>query len=227
MAAAPVVIAAMEPAQSALTSRKSWPKIRCCSPSQDLEAVEGKERQNRANITNSVCSHLSFNPPTPAFAKAGAAPGTTAGVEPVFVGLPLPCLPPAPTRHQGHSHSMSQPHCTRQTLQRSPGLKPLKCLKPSAAAWTRHSGHSPLLLRAFQPAICQSLKMPKTLRDSFDQTLRPLSSVVKGVQACRLPGRLPGLKCLKRCAAASSRHSGHCPLLLRAFKPAVCQASNA
>ena len=92
MAAAPVVIAAMEPAQSALTSRKSWPKIRCCSPSQDLEAVEGKERQNRANITNSVCYHLSFNPPTPAFAKAGAAPGTTAGVEPVFVGLPLPCL---------------------------------------------------------------------------------------------------------------------------------------
>ena len=226
MAAAPVVIAAMEPAQSALTSRKSWPKIRCCSPSQDLEAVEGKERQNRANITNSVCYHLSFNLPTPAFAKAGAAPGTTAGVEPVFVGLPLPCLPPAPTRHQGHqghSHSMSQPHCTRQTLQRSPGLKPLKCLKPSAAAWTRHSGHSPLLLRAFQPAVCQSLKMPKTLRDSFDQTLRPLSSVVKGVQACRLPG----LKCLKRCAAASSRHSGHCPLLLRAFKPAVCQASNA
>ena len=159
MAAAPVVIAAMEPAQSALTSRKSWPKIRCCSPSQDLEAVEGKERQNRANITNSVCYHLSFNPPTPAFAKAGAAPGTTAGVEPVFVGLPLPCLPPAPTRHQGHSHSMSQPHCTRQTLQRSPGLKPLKCLKPSAAAWTRHSGHSPLLLRA-----CFSLPFVKALK---------------------------------------------------------------
>ena len=130
-------------------------------------------------------------PPTPALAKAGAAPGTTAGVEPVFVGLPLPCLPPAPTRHQGHSHSMSQPHCTRQTLQRSPGLKPLKCLKPSAAAWTRHSGHSPLLLRAFQPAVCQSLKMPQTLRGSFDQTLRPQPSVVKGVQACRLPGLTP------------------------------------
>ena len=28
------------------------------------------------------------NPPTPAFTKAGAAPGTTAGVELVFVGLP-------------------------------------------------------------------------------------------------------------------------------------------
>ena len=72
---------------------------------------------------------------------------------------------------------------------------------------------------------CSSLpfarpQMPKTLRGSFEQALR---HVVRGVQACRLPG----LKCLKRCAAASSRHSGHCPLLLRAFKPAVCQASNA
>ena len=66
-------------------------------------------------------------------------------------------------------------------------------------------------------------QMPKTLRGSFEQALRPLPSVVKGVQAYRLPG----LKCLKRCAAASSRHSGHCPLLLRAFKPAACQASNA
>ena len=65
--------------------------------------------------------------------------------------------------------------------------------------------------------------MPKTLRGSFEQALRPLPSVVKGVQACRLPG----LKCLKRSAAASTRHSDHCPLLLRAFKPAVCQAPNA
>ena len=59
--------------------------------------------------------------------------------------------------------------------------------------------------------------MPKTLRGSFEQALRPLPCVVKGVQACRLPG----IKCLKRCAAASSRHSGHCPLLLSAFKPAT------
>ena len=122
---------------------------------------------------------------------------------------------------------------------RLPGLK---CLKRCAAASSRHSGHCPLLLRAFKPAVC-CLSLPfarhsnallrafkafarpqiKTLRGSFDQALRPLPSVVKGVQACRLPG----LKCLKRCAAASSRHSGHCPLLLRAFKPAVCQASNA
>ena len=91
---------------------------------------------------------------------------------------------------------------------RLPGLK---CLKRCAAASSRHSGHCPLLL------------MPKTLRGRFEQALRPLPSVVKGVQACRLPD----LKCLKGCAAASSRHSGHCPVLLRTFKPAVCQASNA
>ena len=58
-------------------------------------------------------------------------------------------------------------------------------------------------------------QMPKTLRGSFEQALRPLPSVVKGVQACRLPG----LKCLKRSAAASTRHSGHCPLLLRPQMP--------
>ena len=187
---------------------------------------------------------------------------------------------------------------------RLPGLK---CLKRSAAASTRHSGHCPLLLGAVSVSVCLPVsvrlsaclsvclpvflsaclpvclsvcpsvsvsvnvgqcrsmppvclpacsslpfarpQMPKTLRGSFEQALRPLPSVVKGVQACRLPGlkclkrcaaassrhsshcplacRLPGLKCLKRCAAASSRHSGHCPLLLRAFKPTVCQASNA
>ena len=65
-------------------------------------------------------------PPTPAFTKAGAVPGTTAGVEPVFAGLPLPCRSPAPT-------------------------------------------------------------MPKTLRGSFDQALRPLPSVVKGAQSRLAP----------------------------------------
>ena len=91
-------------------------------------------------------------------------------------------------------------------------LPALKCLKRCAS---RHSGHCPLLLRAFNCVPFARPHMPKTLRGSFEQALRPLPSVVKGIQACRLPG----LKCLKR--------SGHCPLLLRAFKPAVCQASNA
>ena len=74
---------------------------------------------------------------------------------------------------------------------RLPALKRLKPLKPSAAASTRHSGHCPLLLRAFKPAVCQS------------------------------SGHCPRLKHLKNSAAASTRHSGHCPLLLRAFKPGI------
>ena len=143
---------------------------------------------------------------------------------------------------------------------RLPALKRLKPLKPSAAASTRHSGHCPLLLRAFKPAVCQpsgdcppvcqrqftalccyrrssvpfaspqTPKTLKTLRGSFDPALRPLPSVVKGLQACRLPAVRPlpalkRLKPLKSSATASTRHSGHCPLLLRAFKPAVCQPS--
>ena len=34
-----------------------------------------------------VCVYIYIYPPTPTFAKAGAAPGTTGGVKPVFVGL--------------------------------------------------------------------------------------------------------------------------------------------
>ena len=153
----------------------------------------------------------------------------------------------ASSRHSGHCPSVVK----GVQACRLPGLK---CLKRCAAASSRRSGHCSLLLRAFKPAVCQASnaynaarqlragipatalccegrsslpfarpQMPQTLRGSFEQALRPLPSVVKGVQACRLPG----LKCLKRCAAASSRHSGHCPVLLRAFKHAVCQASNA
>ena len=77
------------------------------------------------------------------------------------------------------------------------------------------------------------------VRQLQNPPLRPLPSVVTGLQACRLPAvkplpsvvkgvqacRLPALKRLQPSAAASTRHSGHCPLLLRAFKPAVCQSS--
>ena len=127
---------------------------------------------------------------------------------------------------------------------RLPALKHLKPLKPSVAASTRHSSHCPLLLKPSNLPFAspQTPKTPTMLRCIFDPALRPLPSVVKGLQACRLPAvrplpsvvkgvqacRLPALerlKPLKPSAAASARHSGHCPLLLRAFKPAVCQPS--
>ena len=103
---------------------------------------------------------------------------------------------------------------------RLPGLK---CLKRCAAASSRHSGHCPLLLRAFKPAVCQASNASNAARQLRAGTQATALCCYKDVQACRLPG----IKCLKRCVAASSRHSGHCPLLLRTFKPAVCQASNA
>ena len=89
--------------------------------------------------------------------------------------------------------------------------------------YIRRPRPSPRQGRRLGPPQVWSLFLLACYYLAFCQALRPLPCVLKGVQACRLPG----LKCLKRCAAASSRHSGHCPLLLRAFKPAVCQASNA
>ena len=97
---------------------------------------------------------------------------------------------------------------------RLPGLK---CLKRCAAASSRHFRPLPSVVKGVQACRLARAQMPQRLCGSFEQALRPLPSV-KGVQACRLP---------QTRAAASSRHSGHCPLLLRAFKPAVCQASNA
>ena len=66
-------------------------KLLCCImlPCARLENLESETRQHLIYLIL-----LNPYPPTPAFAKAGAAPGTTAGVELVFVGLLLPCLLP-------------------------------------------------------------------------------------------------------------------------------------
>ena len=108
--------------------------------------------------------------------------------------------------------------CHTSSVKESP--QRLRSAKP---IYIRRPRPSPRQGRRLGPPQVWSLFLLACYYLAFCQALRPLPSVVKGVQACRLPG----LKCLKRCAAASSRRSGHCPLLLRAFKPAVCQASNA
>ena len=102
-------------------------------------------------------------------------------------------------------------------------LKPLKPLKCSVAASTRHRG-------SFDQALMPLPSVVKGVRACRLPAVSPLPSVVKGVQACRLPALkllkpLKPLKPLKCSAAASTRHSCHCPLLLRAFKFAVCQPS--
>ena len=129
-------------------------------------------------------------PPTPAFAKAGAAPGTTAGVEPVPFSGPSNASNHLMQLRPGaqaiaiwvcHSHLLllrrSSPLFAR--LQRPKTLRgsfrpaalrptaicyyrrsrlPCKGLKPAAAASTRYSCHSHLLLSAFEAAVCPPSK---------------------------------------------------------------------
>ena len=56
-----------------------------------------------------VCMYIYIYPPTLAFAKAGAAPGTTGGVDPVFLE-PLPRPHCRQTPPQGHRNGARAPH---------------------------------------------------------------------------------------------------------------------
>ena len=131
---------------------------------------------------------------------------------------PLKRSAAASTRHSGHSPLLLR------------AFEPVVCqaqpsvLKGVQAASTRHSGHSPLLLRAFKPAVCKAsnpyqravCQASNPYNPAWQLRTQAEPSVVKGVQACRLP------ETQNSCVAASTRHSGHSPLLLRAFNLAVC-----
>ena len=127
----------------------------------------------------------------------------------------------------------------------------LKGLKRSAAPSTRHSGHSHLLY--YRRSRLPFAQRPQTLRDTFDQALRPQPSAILSAfeaavcpKASNAPRHLrPGTQataiCFYRCrrcrlspskaykpsAAASTRHSGHSHLRLAAFEAAVCPPSKA
>ena len=159
-------------------------------------------RKNGKNTVLNAPEEKNVYPPTPAFTKAGAAPGITAGVEPVFAGLPLPCRSPAPTP------------------------------KPSAAASTRYSDHCPLLLRAFKPAVCQpsghlgpsslpfaSRQMPKISRGSFDQALSPQAFVVR---ALKFKPAFASPQMPKMSHGSFDQALWPQEFVVRAFKPAVC-----
>ena len=77
-----------------------------------------------------VCIYI--YPPTPALAKAGAAPGTTGGVEP---GLSRPWPSPCPSLFQPAGPPQADP---RQLFRYTPAAK--------------DQGH--VLLKAFKPAVC-------------------------------------------------------------------------
>ena len=133
------------------------------------------------------------NPLTLALAKAGAAPGTTGGVEPLS-SCHSPCHSPAlrsfhacppATSHLGHSHLV---------LPTGPELATAIWFYPAA---TSHSATP-----ATAAERCSSFPY-EPLRHSGHSML-----LLRGVQACCLPA----FKTLKHFAAASTSHSS---LLLR------------
>ena len=216
-----------------------------------------------------------FYPPTLAFAKAGAAPGTTGGVDPVFLE-PLPRPHCRQTPPQGHRNGSRAPHgrsngffyrlpfAKPQTLQTFQLLQKFAQLRREKAPHGRSNGSTtrpPQWLKStprpqqwllLWAAVCEASNPPnlptppKVCPNSAGKrhpTAAAMASFI-GVQGCHLPG----LKRSKRSTPSTSppssagkrypnkpntRHSRmqNAQLrtqasVVRACKPAVCQASN-
>ena len=149
-----------------------------------INPADAKPRERFEGLLNrTVRITCNFQyPPTPAFAKAGAAPGTTGGVEPAL-SRPWRSLQPVRWPLQGNSRSYTlQPSvfsgvqaCCLPALNFEQALRPqfslllrglpsvvkgvqgcrvpaLKSFKGSAGASTKHSGHSSLCCSG--PALC-------------------------------------------------------------------------
>ena len=124
----------------------------------------------------------------------------------------------------------------------APGLQPALCLHIPRGSFHQAPGrqrssiaacplpaHSPLLLghSSLPFARLQTLKTPKALqlpRGSFHQALWPSAFAVPGLQ----PALCLHIPCGKLPPSSWPSAFQHCslPSLVRAFKPAVCQASN-
>ena len=177
------------------------------------------------------------NPPTPAFAKAGAAPGTTGGVE---LGSRVASKG---TRHQGNTSVSYMPQ---------PSTCSCRTLTPTCPCH--------LVFRTFKTAVCppsnppNAANPPAGLQGNNSYSYMPLPSVFQGVQDCRLPAltpskrfrrasrqqllqqgvpdcRLPALKPPKRFRrppwkATTLTATCPCHLVFRTFKTAACPASN-
>ena len=145
--------------------------------------------------------YIYIYPPTPAFAKAGAAPGTTGGVDPVFLEpLPRPTLQAkATTRPQQWLKGTPRP---QQWLLlgvqgcRLPGLKPSKTLQnpPNApnppkvriapqGQGTFNKPQQRATSRTHKATVCKATAMaPRAPL----QTAAMASYSSAGVQGCRL-----------------------------------------
>ena len=110
-------------------------------------------------------------PPTPAFAKAGSAPGTTGGVE---LGSRVASKG---TRHQGNTSVSYMPQTSTMLLPNS-----CRTLTPTCP-------------RTFKTAVCPASNPPNASaglqgNNSYSYYM-PLPSVFQGVQDCRLPALKP------------------------------------
>ena len=118
------------------------------------------------------CGSLNKYPPTPAFAKAGAAPGTTGGVE---LGSRVASKG---TRHQGNTSVSYMPQ---------PSTCSCRTLTPTCPCH--------LFFRTFKTAVCPASNPPNASaglqgNNSYSYYM-PLPSVFQGVQDCRLPALKP------------------------------------
>ena len=139
-------------------------------------------------------------PPTPAFAKAGAAPGTTGGVE---LGSrvaskgtrpqTLPTLPQASkaTTLKATATTSRLPFARPQTPQTLPTLpKASKATTLTATTCPCHLGFKTAVCPASNPPNASNPPAGLQGNNSYSYYL-PLPSVFQGVQDCRLPALKP------------------------------------
>ena len=127
-------------------------------------------------------SHTLHYPPTPAFAKAGAAPGTTAGVELVFLS----------NRHP-KATSMASYGRPAQAIGKA---RSIASSRRSSVPFARHSQPTGIprphqwLLMGVQTFSRRS-SVPFTRHSQPTGIPRPHQWLLMGVQACRLPAPKP------------------------------------
>ena len=177
-----------------------------------LHVVSSFQRQTR-DSTSAGCL-VCENPPTPAFAKAGAAPGTTAGVDFVlFQTLQTFTLKQLPQQApQIHSNDFLEAF-------KAAVCQPAKAATPPSPTGT--PGPRPLPQQAPQGQGHFPNRHPKA---------RPQQWLSMGFQSCRLPAR-------KRSKTLQTLQTLQNPLnqapqiysndFLAAFKAAVCQPAKA
>ena len=123
-------------------------------------------------VLSPIYTKSQLYPPTPAFAKAGAAPGTTGGVK---LGSRVASKG---TRHQGNTSVSYMPQ---------PSTCSCRTLTPTCPCH--------LFFRTFKTAVCPASNPPNASaglqgNNSYSYYM-PLPSVFQGVQDCRLPAIKP------------------------------------